>query len=68
MSQTQVKTNKSNATLFKESLVNRCIESSANGLPNIFKTSNWFVKILWIFLFTAGCGAGLYCNLKFFFV
>ena len=47
---------------FKESLVKVCSESTSHGLPNIFKTKNWIIRIFWLILFLGGSGAALYCK------
>ena len=48
--------------VFKESFVKVCTESTSHGLPNIFKTDNWIIKIFWLCLFMGGSGAALYCT------
>jgi hypothetical protein len=47
--------------LFKESFIKVCTESTSHGLPNIFKTKNWIIRIFWLALFLAGSGGALYC-------
>ena len=54
--------------LFRESFVKVCTESTSHGLPNIFKTKNWAIRIVWLVLFLAGSGAALYCTNIFLFV
>jgi hypothetical protein len=48
--------------LCKESLVKVCSESTSHGLPNIFRTENWILRIFWLALFLGGSGAALYCK------
>ena len=48
--------------LYKESLVKVCSESTSHGLPNIFRTENWILRIFWLMLFLGGSGAALYCK------
>ena len=48
--------------IFTETFLTTCRESTANGLPNIFKNSNWAVKVFWAVLFGAGLGASVYCT------
>ena len=50
--------------LFNLALIRRCKETTANGLPYMFKTKNWIVKIFWFIIWHIGIGAGLYCNNK----
>jgi len=50
---------------FKEAFAKVCSESTAHGLPNIFSTKNWIVRIFWLLLFFAGSGAALYCKETF---
>ena len=49
--------------LFKESLLKVCSESTSHGLPNIFRTKNWIIRIFWLIMFLGGSGAALYCKL-----
>jgi hypothetical protein len=48
--------------LCKESLVKMCSESTSHGLPNMFRTENWAIRIFWLVLFLCGSGVALYCN------
>jgi hypothetical protein len=48
--------------LFKEAFVKVIIESTSHGLPNVFRTTNWIIRIGWLLLFLAGSGAALYCS------
>ena len=47
--------------LFFEAFSRQCIESSANGLPLIFKTNKRCIRFYWTVLFLTSCGAGSYC-------
>jgi len=51
--------------LFMEVLTLRSINSSANGLPLIFKTDLLCIRIFWIVLFVSASGAGSYCRCFF---
>ena len=48
--------------VFKESLVKMCSESTSHGLPNMFRTENWIIRIFWLILFLCGSGVALYCK------
>ncbi len=60
--------NQSVFDLFRESFAKVCTESTSHGLPNVFKTKNWLIRILWLVLFLAGSGGALYCTNVFIFL
>ncbi len=60
--------NQSVFDLFRESFVKVCTESTSHGLPNVFKTKNWLIRILWLVLFLAGSGGALYCTNVLIFI
>ena len=49
---------------FNESLIKVCSESTSHGLPNIFRTQNWLIRIFWTILLATGTSAALYCKKK----
>ena len=48
--------------LFVESLEKVCSESTSHGIPNIFRTKNWIIRVLWFVLFLIGSGFASYCK------
>ena len=50
--------------LFITSLVKSCSESTSHGLPNVFRTPNWLIRLMWLLLFSVGASVGIYCKNK----
>jgi len=46
----------------KNPLIEWCLETNAHGLGNIFKSDNWFLRIIWIILTLASAAGCLYCK------
>ena len=49
--------------LLKDSVENACANSTAHGIPNIMRSNNWAIKILWAILFCGGVATATYCNI-----
>lgn len=39
-----------------------CLTISTNGLPNLAKANNWFLRIFWFILIIGAIGATFYCK------
>ena len=48
--------------LFKEVLKEICSNSTSHAIPNIARTENSLVRVLWLILLLGGTGAGIYCK------
>ena len=42
-------------------------DSSAHGIKNVFKNTNWFVKIFWMVMFLTSSSVAVYCKFSFHF-
>lgn len=42
-----------------------CLTTSTNGLPNLAKANNWFLRIFWFILIIGALGATFYCKYLF---
>jgi hypothetical protein len=45
-----------------EKIVNVVSDSTAHGIKNVFKSTNWFVKIFWIVMFLTSSCVAIYCK------
>lgn len=53
-------------SIIKDSFVDCCLNTSAHAIPNIFRTTNWVIRVPWLFLFLVASGASIYCKTLFF--
>ena len=54
-------------TIALEKIVNVVSDSTAHGIKNVFKSSNWFVKIFWLVMFLTSSCVAVYCKFSFLF-
>ena len=67
-SQLKMKTqNLSLKSIAVEKIVNVVSDSTAHGIKNVFKSTNWFVKIFWMVMFLTSSSVAVYCKFSFHF-
>ena len=48
--------------IFNDTLIDRCNDTSVNGIPTAYKTDKLCIYIMYIVVFMAGFGTCVYCN------
>jgi hypothetical protein len=48
--------------LFISSLKNSIENSTSHGIPSIFRTKSWILRIFWLVLFISALSGAIYCK------
>lgn len=51
----------SNSEIEESYLKDFCLTTSTNGLPNLAKAENWYLRAFWIVLILGSIAGALYC-------